>query len=55
MNKIILCEGQTDAILLSYYLGKAWTGHLMSTASLRQGWTGSRPVIAMKRPAMEEP
>ena len=22
MNKIILCEGQTDAILLSYYLGK---------------------------------
>ena len=22
MNKIILCEGETDAILLSYYLGK---------------------------------
>ncbi len=22
MNKLILCEGQTDAILLSYYLGK---------------------------------
>ena len=22
MNKIILCEGSTDAILLSYYLGK---------------------------------
>lgn len=23
MNKLILCEGETDAILLSYYLGKA--------------------------------
>ena len=22
MNKIILCEGETDAILLSYFLGK---------------------------------
>lgn len=22
MNKLILCEGKTDAILLSYYLGK---------------------------------
>lgn len=22
MNKLILCEGETDAILLSYYLGK---------------------------------
>ena len=22
MNKVILCEGETDAILLSYYLGK---------------------------------
>lgn len=22
MNKLILCEGATDAILLSYYLGK---------------------------------
>ena len=22
MNKIILCEGETDAVLLSYYLGK---------------------------------
>ena len=22
MNKVILCEGQTDAILLSYYLAK---------------------------------
>ena len=22
MKKMILCEGQTDAILLSYYLGK---------------------------------
>lgn len=22
MNKIILCEGETDAILLSYYLDK---------------------------------
>ena len=23
MNKLILCEGETDAILLSYYLEKA--------------------------------
>lgn len=22
MNKLILCEGKTDAILLSYYLGR---------------------------------
>lgn len=22
MNKLILCEGETDVILLSYYLGK---------------------------------
>ena len=22
MNKLILCEGETDAILLSYYLGR---------------------------------
>lgn len=26
MNKIILCEGETDAILLSYYLGKVAAG-----------------------------
>ena len=27
MNKLILCEGKTDAILLSYYLGRisGWT------------------------------
>ena len=27
MNKLILCEGKTDAILLSYYLGcvRQWT------------------------------
>jgi len=27
MNKLILCEGKTDAILLSYYLGcvQHWT------------------------------
>ena len=24
MNKVILCEGKTDAILLSYYLGKMY-------------------------------
>ena len=34
MNKIILCEGQTDAILLSYYLGKA---KLLSGKSIRLG------------------
>lgn len=32
MNSLILCEGNTDAILLSYYLNKVY-GHNTSGAS----------------------
>ena len=45
MNKIILCEGETDAILLSYYLGKV------------SGWTYCRKPpknIAIKEDAFEQ-
>lgn len=29
MNKLILCEGKTDAILLSYYLGRVANGSFL--------------------------
>jgi len=35
MNKLILCEGKTDAILLSYYLERTC------------GWTHRNPVVSL--------
>ncbi len=44
MNKLILCEGETDAILLSYYLGRTCGWRYVKNSPAGVKFRQTRPV-----------
>ena len=49
MNKLILCEGETDAVLLSYYLEKlaGWTYSSIMCTDIKVKWNGYKDAVVL--------